>query len=176
MTNLKTLSFFGAMAIGAIVIGNGASADVLHPGNGEFTNKGAVGPWTIYADHDRGSCLIEGVDPAGFVVQMGLTDNEKVAYVGVFSKTYFEDAGNSKSDISITVNGRAYTGEMTEMRRKLEDGYRGGYVLANNPDFVRDIQKGHHMMAKPEKGTGVIINLDGTYNAIEAAKDCTSKM
>ncbi len=167
-------SIIGASAIA--VLASVASADVLTPGSDKFTAEGSVQGWNVYADHERNSCLVEHVDPSGNVVQMGLTENKDMGYIGVFTK---KDVGLSAvgKEMTILVNGNAYSGKSHTRKHGLADGYQGGYMLANNPNFVNDIKNGMELIAFPDThGVGVIVSLKGSHAAIEAAAACTAKM
>ncbi len=178
MTSFKKIALASTVAFGLVASAVSAADThgVLSPGDADFTKEGVVGPWSIYADHDRGTCLIEGIDPNGFVVQMGLTADHNYGYVGVFSKEFFKTDSGHVEKMAISVNGNVYTGEMAEMKRNVADGYQGGYVVSADPKFAVDIQKGYTLTAMPENGEGVVISLDGTHDAIEAAKKCNAKL
>ena len=58
MNNFRTFLLTSTIAL----ISASASAEVLSPGTDAFAEVGKAGPWTIYADASRKSCLIEGTD------------------------------------------------------------------------------------------------------------------
>ncbi|WP_113912309.1 hypothetical protein [Roseovarius dicentrarchi] len=177
MKTLATVALASTLAFGAgSAFAQADTTDVLHPGNADFTNEGTVGPWTVYGDTDRGTCLIEGVDPNGYIVQMGLTADDRFGYVGIFTDKDFGAVEGQTQPIQIVVNDNAYVGEVAEMRGNVQPGFQGGYVLASDPQFATDIQKSYEMTFVPANGTSAVINLDGTYDAIEAAKACNAKM
>ena len=60
--------------------------DVLPKAGAEFTKWGEAEGWTVFVDQSRGTCLIERVDAAGNVVQMGLTSSHEFGYLGVFTQ------------------------------------------------------------------------------------------
>lgn len=155
--------------------GSLAAAEVLSPGSDTFAEFGMAGPWTIYADAERRSCLIEGVDDAGNVVQMGLTGDHSLGYVGVFTPADIDLGGSA--EITIEVNGNLYSGDVKMREHGLADGYKGGYFMANNPDFVSDMRAGRQMVAfASQTGEGVIVDLTGSAEAIDAAADCTAQL
>ncbi len=174
---MKSLTYLSAVA--ALVGATSAFAgSALSPESNAFTNEGAVGPWTVYADSTRKSCLIEGVGANGNVVQMGLTEDKNVGYVGVFTKDDINVRDGNKEELTILVNDVVYRGPAYELDHKVADGYKGGYVEVTNPDFVKDLQKGDVLVAFPDnqnKG-GVIVDLKGSYKAIEAAMACNEKI
>lgn len=162
-------------AIALIGAGTLASAQVLSPGSDTFAEVGAEGPWKIYADAQRQSCLIEGMDANGNVVQMGLTADHSLGYVGVFTQAPVELA--QSAEITIEVNGNAYSGTAQMREHGLADGYTGGYFVANNPDFVQDMRAGTTMIAFANAtGEGVAVDLAGSAAAIDAAAACTAQL
>jgi hypothetical protein len=52
----------------------------------EFLRFGEVEGWKVFIDTTKNTCLIEKIDDAENVVQMGLTADRGVGYVGVFTK------------------------------------------------------------------------------------------
>lgn len=170
MTIIKFLTLSSA----AILLAGTVNAEVLSPGSDTFAEVGKEGPWTIYADANRQSCLIEGLDGAGNVVQMGLTSDHSLGYVGVFTPADVGLADGGTQEITIGVNGHAYSGEVKMREHGMADGYQGGYFLANNPQFVEDMMAGQVLVAfANESGKGVEIDLTGSRAAIEAAASCT---
>ena len=173
MNNFRTFLLTSTIAL----ISASASAEVLSPGTDGFAEVGKAGPWTIYADASRESCLIEGTDGAGTVVQMGLISDKTLGYVGVFTST---DVGLGKGGdqaIIIEVNGNAYSGTATMREHGMTDGYQGGYFLANNPQFIEDMMAGQKLIAFSDKsGKGVEVDLTGSRAAIEAASACTQQL
>ncbi len=171
---------------------------VLAKSGDQFSLHSTVGNWRILADHTKMSCLAESVDANGNVVQMGLSDNREFGYLGVFTKMTLEQLGfnlpaeaDSKAmgkptdptkgespvewpqELTILVNGHTYSGAMNSTQAELSDGYHGGFILANNPDFAKDVAMGQTMVAFTNVGNGVAIDLTGTHDAMEAAKACT---
>ncbi|TMV10297.1 hypothetical protein FGK63_04325 [Ruegeria sediminis] len=151
-----------------------ASDDVLPSADDAFTKWGEESGWTIYVDGTRGSCLIERMDDNANVVQMGLTPNAEFGYLGVFTKADIGLKGE-KEEIVLSLDGNLYSAEAHKKSKHLAEGYTGGYILANNPNFVNDVMKKHEMIVFPEKEFAFIVNLEGTNNAIEAARKCNTE-
>lgn len=165
------------MAGVAALLTTAASAEVLSPGGDTFTQVAQEGPWTVYADAEKKSCLIEGMDPAGNVVQMGLTADHSLGYVGVFTPVDLGLGAGGDKAITIEVNGNVYSGEIKQREHGLASGYQGGYFLANNPQFAEDMRAGKSMMAfATDTGNGVEIDLTGSRKAIDAAAACTQEL
>ena len=173
MLNLKNLLLTSAVALMATA----ASAEVLSPGSDTFAEVAKEGPWTIYADANRKSCLIEAMDTAGTVVQMGLISDKTLGYVGVFTPTDVGIKDGAEQAITILVNDHAYSGAAKMREHGLSEGYQGGYFLANNPQFIEDMMAGQQMIAfADQSGNGVAFDLTGSRNAIEAAASCTQQL
>lgn len=140
-----------------------------------FTLYGEVDGWKVFADETKKSCLIETKDSAENVIQMGLTADRGVGYLGVFVKgeTDFE-AGDTEA-VAILLGENLYVGEATAMKGNLSNGYSGGYILSDDPQFVKDIAQQYTMTVFPEKEYGFSIDLAGTKKAIEMARECNQK-
>ena len=162
-----TLATFAATASYAVNAG-----DVLPKEGAEFAKWGEVEGWTVFVDQSRGTCLIERVDENGNVVQMGLTSTAEFGYLGVFTKA---DVKPKKGTIHLSLDGKEYFGEAKAKKRHLANGYKGGYILANNPNFVEDIMKKYVMTVYPEDANTFDVSLDGTFKAIEAARKCNAE-
>ena len=174
--NLKHLPAFAATAFMAL-------APALHAKEGSpipqssdgFTVYNEVEDWTVYADADTKTCLVERVDDLGNVMQMGVTKDHDYAYVGIF--TLADVKIRKKEDIAIAVDGTIFLGESHGLKsKKLQGDYKGGYVLTNNPDMVTAIAEGSVLIAFPEDPVAFIIDLTGTKKAIEEARKCNAEM
>ena len=74
--------------------------------------------WTVYANQTRGDCLIVheyGPDATG-AVQMGVTANQEVGYLGVFTKRDIGLQSGTKSQIFVSIDRRAASAS----RRRLD--------------------------------------------------------
>ena len=158
-------AIFAAAALTATAIP--AAADT-------FKKYGEVEGWNVFVDNEKKSCLIEAVDGVGNVVQMGLTADRGVGYVGVFTKGETTIKKDEKEAVAILIGENLYVGEVTGMRGNITKGYSGGYVLSDDPQFVDDIARQYEMVVFPEKEYGFIVDLTGTLKAIEMARECNS--
>lgn len=145
--------------------------DSVLPGDDGFTTWGEAGGWTVFVDNERKSCLIERMDENKNVVQVGLTKKKEYAYVGVFTKT---DIGlkSGKEKVFISLDGVLYEGKAHKKTKHLTEGYTGGYILADNPEFIADFANKYKMVVFPEKDFAFVVNLDGTKKAVEAGIQC----
>ncbi|CUH49470.1 MULTISPECIES: hypothetical protein [Ruegeria] len=167
LTTAATLSIFSAVAAWA-------SSDVIPSENDTFTNWGEESGWTIFVDDSRGSCLIERMDENQNVVQMGLTKDHEMGYLGVFTKNDIGLKGK-KEKIFLSLDGNVYEAEAHKKTKHLADGYTGGYILANNAQFVDDVMNKYEMTVFPKKEFAFTVSLDGTKKAIEAARQCNTE-
>ena len=117
----------------------------------------------------------EVADDAGNVVQMGLTPDRGVGYVGVFTKGETTIQKDDKEAVAVLIGENLYLGEATGMRGNITKGYSGGYVLSDDPQFVEDIARQYEMVVFPEKKHSFIVNLAGTLKAIEMARECNAE-
>ncbi len=166
MKTLKTATILSSFSATAAL-----ASDVIPSENDTFTKWGEESGWTIFVDDTRGSCLIERVDANANVVQMGLTKDHEMGYLGVFTKNDIGLSGK-KEEIILSLDGNLYSAEARKKTKHLAEGYTGGYILANNPNFVEDVMKKYDMTVFPEKEFAFDVSLDGTFKAIEAARKC----
>ena len=144
---------------------------VLPSAESIFTKWGEESGWTIYADRSRNSCLIERVDPAENVVQMGLTEIKAIGYLGIFTKANI-DLKEGEDTVIVAFDDAVYTGTATRKTKHLPDGYKGGYILTDDPEFVDLVQRKYEMIVFPGKEYAIVINQDGSLKAIDAAREC----
>ncbi|WP_171098699.1 MULTISPECIES: hypothetical protein [unclassified Ruegeria] len=140
-----------------------------------FLRYGEVEGWKVFIDEDKKSCLIEAVDDSENVVQMGLTEDRGVGYVGVFTKAETDIKRDEKEAVAILIGDNIYVGEATGMRGNITKGYSGGYVLSDDPQFAEDLAKQKVMVVFPEKEFAFTVDLTGTYKAMEMARKCNAE-
>jgi hypothetical protein len=138
----------------------------------DFELYGEAEGWNVFIDHDKGTCLIERMDELENVVQMGLTEDRSVGYVGVFTKAETEVKRDQEIPVVVKVGDNLYTGDVTGMRGNITEGYTGGYVLSNDPQFAEDLAKQYEMFVFPSTGNAFVINLQGTLKAMEMGREC----
>ena len=140
-----------------------------------FLKYGEVEGWTVYIDQAKKSCLIETVDGSENVVQMGLTQDRGVGYLGVFTKGETNIKKGETGTVAILIGENIYLGESTGMRGNITKGYTGGYVLSDDPQFAEDIAQQYTMTVFPEKNFSFVVDLSGTRKALEMARECNRK-
>lgn len=174
MTGFRTL----LVAATTICLASQALAQdgILPEAGTKYTPYKHVAGWNIYQNDTRKSCMIEGMDENKNVVQMGLTADRNVGYLGVFTQEDI-DIGAGKHEITVLIGDNMYVGEAKSVRKNLKNGYRGAYFLTGSRQFLEDLQKAKVMLAfADQNGEGVLVNLQGTHKAIEAAKACQKEM
>lgn len=169
---MQATQMFGAFVAATTLFSAEVLASEVLPSSGDaFTAYSEVENWTIYSDATTGTCLAERADGEGNVLQMGLTKDHGYGYIGVF--TTADVKIKSKQDVSIAIDGSVFTGESHGIKsKKLVGDYKGGYILANNPDFIKAIEEGHELVAFPQKTGAFVVDLSGTKRAIEETRKC----
>lgn len=157
-----------AAALSTLALTTTAGADT-------FLKYGEVEGWKVFIDEQKQTCLIEAIDDLENVVQMGLTEDRGVGYLGVFTKGETNIKQGEEEAVAILIGENIYLGEATGMRGNITKGYSGGYVLSDNPQFVKDIEQQFEMIVFPETDYAFTIDLTGTKKAIEMARDCNTK-
>ena len=127
--------------------------------------------WTVYANQTRGDCLIVRHDGPSSV-QMGVTANQEVGYLGVFTKADIGLKNGNTSDIFVSIDGHLYKGVATSTSGELKGGYSGGYILTDDPNFKRDVAKKYEMIVFPETKGTFVVDLKGTFKAMAAGRKC----
>ena len=152
----------------AAVFASGASAET-------YMKYGEVEGWNVYIDEEKKSCLIESVDVNENVVQMGLTQDRSIGYLGVFTKSETDIKAGDVEGVVILIGENLYAGEVTGMRGNITKGYSGGYVLSDSPEFAKDIAQQYVMTVFPEKEYAFTVDLAGTKKAMEMARACNQE-
>lgn len=163
------------IAVGAALAAAPVSAqqDPLPKASDMLVKYGDVEGWTVYANKTRGDCLIVGSFGEGSV-QMGVLADQSVGYLGVFTKV---DIGikNGAGEIFVDIGGKLYEGVATTTAGHLKNGYSGGYILSDNPEFKRDIAKKYNMIVFPQTQGAFIVDLTGTFKAMALGRKCLTE-
>ncbi len=171
MKVLKSLTAGAVMATAATAAFASDDISILPSSESVFEKWGEESGWTIYADRSRNSCLIERVDDRENVVQMGLTEITSVGYLGVFTKADIE-LEEGIDPVIVAFDDAVFAGTAQTMTKHLPDGYQGGYVVTDDPEFVDLLRRKYEMVVFPQSDNALVINLDGSLKAIDAARDC----
>lgn len=163
------MSVFKIISVAAIVAVGASGAAFAQ---NKFEEVTSVEGWNIWKDHDAKNCFMERKDDAGNVVQMGLTTDNKLGYVGVFTQNDTDIKNGEIQELEIIIGENYYKGESKSMRGNLSHGYAGGYFLSDSERLAEDIAKQYVMTVFPGKDYVLEINLDGTLKGMEAAREC----
>lgn len=170
---MRNFNIFITAASALLLSGTMAYAESPLPAaSDKLVEFGQVEDWTVYTNETRGDCLI--VRSVGATtVQMGVTaEDQEVGYLGVFTK---EDIGlkdGAESQIFVGIDGTLYEGVATSLQGGIQDGYSGGYILTDSPEFKRDLAKKYEMVVFPETKGAFIVDLKGTFKAMEMGSEC----
>lgn len=158
-----------AVMVGAAIAAStafGASADT-------FKSYGSVGHWNVFVDETKGSCVIETRQTEGLIVQMGLTKNKDLGYLGVFTQDPTDFKKGDKRELIIDLDGDVYTAESTAMKGNITPGYSGAYILANNPNFIADVANKQTLKAVDTERV-FTLDLTGTKKAMMMGSECNA--
>lgn len=174
MSILKALGRFfpiyaAAMAICSASIANAQDDAVLPTTDDNVEVYWNAAFWTIFKNNSRQSCFIEWRSETT-AVQAGLTKDLSSGYLGAFIKD-FETVEGDRA-VAILLNGNLYVGTSTTVTQTLSDGFKGGYVLVNNPRFVSDLEEASEFVAFPDSPNTITVTLKTPKNAIDRAREC----
>lgn len=165
MMTIRATAFAIAASLTAAVAAQAADEQRFHA-------YGHVEGWNVFVDTEKGNCLIEKIDEAENVVQMGHSYIETIAYIGVFTKAPTDIKKGDREGVVILLGENIYVGEATGMRGNITEGYSGGYVLTDDPQVVEDVAQQYEMVVFPEETYAFVVDLTGTKKAIELAREC----
>ena len=165
MVNFKTITMGATIAAFAATF---AAA-------GTFETYGEVEGWNVFIDKEKMSCLIEKSDDFGHVVQMGLMEDRSIGYLGVFTNDEIKLKAGEKQAVTVLLGENLYTGEVKGMRSNKAEEFNGGYILIKNAAFVDEVAKQYTMTVFPEETYGFVMDLKGTFKAIEMGRKCNTE-
>lgn len=163
-----------AIALACAVPFAAAAQDIL-PTRGDTISKfRSAGAWEIHKNETRDLCFASYKSKSGAIVQFGFAEGEKVGYLGLFSQAAVDVPASQ--EIAVLANGNLYVGEATGMGPSIQDDFEGGYILVNNPEFVKDIELGQELVAFPETPASFIVDMSGAKNALYEVRKCTTEL
>ncbi|WP_235912071.1 hypothetical protein [Mesorhizobium xinjiangense] len=136
-----------------------------------FEQYGSEAGWNIAIKEDMGpGCLMMKTNEDGTQIQMGIdATGELKGYMALYMKTPANLAKGDDFEVLFDVDGDQFEGEA--IGQEIE-GYKGAYVLVNNPDFIYDLAKKKQLTITPKGHRQVLVNLDGTNAAFETLRAC----
>ena len=151
-----------------------AAQDILPTRGDKISEFRTAGAWHIRKNETRNVCFASYKSDSGAIVQFGFINDETAGYLGLFSQRASDVAATQ--EIAVLANGHLYVGEATGMGPSIEDGYEGGYILVNNPEFVKDIEIGQELIAFPDMPNSYIVDMSGAKNAVYEVRKCTTEL
>jgi hypothetical protein len=140
-----------------------------------FRSFGTAGGWTIFHNEATRGCFMERETPNGIIMQVGT----EAAMLGKgsdlpfgFLALYAPDrmgATGAGGEVRFSLGGVTFRGDAVGVIR---EGYRGGYVVANNPWFAEEVADQQTMVVHPETSDAVTIDLTGTRAAMAEVRAC----
>lgn len=164
---------FAAIAVSIAPAFAQEAADVLPLNTDEVEEYRAWKEWAIFRNNTRGHCFGTKSDESG-LIQMGMTADETMGYVGVFVQRDV-DPGES-NEIAVEVGDQIFTGETSGPVGNLSGNWHGGYILSNNKDFRRAIEKNDTLLAFPDQPYAIVLDIKGANNAIYEILKCSQEM
>lgn len=169
--DMKITTYMMALALSVGATSALAADDFVLPTTmDEIETFRNVSGWTVYQDKTSQSCFFsKGTEDGTALVQMGLTKNDMLAYMGLFSK----DAGPDMAaeDIVIVINENVYAGMVNNVQQTA-NGYHGGYVVGFTGELRKDLNNAEEIVGFPDAPYTVTINMDGVQNAIFETRKC----
>jgi hypothetical protein len=173
MRNFMTLIAATSVALSSATVAYAQNQNPLPKASDVLVRYGDdIEGWTVYANQTRGDCLIVRQDGPS-AVQMGVTANQEVGYLGVFTKLDIGLQNGNTSDIFVSIDGQLFKGVATSTTTgELKGGYSGGYILTDDPKFKRAVAKRYEMTVFPETKGTFVVDLKGTFRAMAAGRKC----
>lgn len=125
--------------------------------------------WNILKSDALGGCFMEQTQESGIQVQFGINGKRELGYVALFVR---EDLGLPDGDtqiVNFNIDGDLFDGEGETHK---SEGFEGGFLYFNNPDFINDIIEGETMVITTQSGGEITVDLKGTKAAGEAVLAC----
>jgi hypothetical protein len=102
-------------------------------------------------------------------------EDRSIGYLGVFTNDEIKLKAGEKQAVTVLLGDALYTGEVKGMRSNKTEDFNGGYILINNAAFVDEVAKQYTMTVFPEETYGFVMDLKGTFKAIEMGRKCNTE-
>lgn len=164
----------------AMVLASAASAqDIVPTGDETFAKWGDSAGWSIYIDEPRKSCLMQKFNGTDAIVQIGLSENKKLAYLGVFGKVepaVRETHKNARTVIMI--DDAQFEGKLRRFN-KSDAEFHGAYVTTKDMDLAENViasaQTAREAIVLSDSQLDFSVDLTGSAEALNAAKQCLAE-
>ncbi|MEM0924380.1 MAG: hypothetical protein AAGI13_15125, partial [Pseudomonadota bacterium] len=98
--------------------------------------------WNIFKSDELRGCLMEQTQDSGLQVQVGLNGRKEMGYVALFATTDLGLDDGATQITNLSIDGDLFDGESEQ---QVTDGFQGGFMYFNNPNFLDDIINGQTM-------------------------------
>ena len=149
------------------------AGDAIPPGNDGFTEWGKSGDWVIFIDNERQTCLAEKFDEERNAIQIGLTKDDKNAYLGLFTPLTDANRGQ-EADVTLQVGELRASSKVREWETTDEVKYIGTYVEAESFNFADDHLAAQKVIIYPDEVQATTMSLDGIGAALTSARECNA--
>jgi hypothetical protein len=149
-------------------------AALVTPALAENTQFGEAGAWAILKDGDRfDNCFAEAQFSDGVLLRMGLLDDAKKSFVGVFNSAWTQFEEGSTYPVAVAVDGKAFEAELIESvsGRKVGD-LHGAEVTLKDPGLLEAVAAGKSLTFMSDGAEMVTVGLDGSAAALEQVVAC----
>ena len=169
---IRILTLAAAAALTAMTTLPARAADPLPAEDAVFTVYGTVGDWTVYADNQRHSCLVEKLFNDGeYVLQMGATPDETKGYLGVFTTADVKQF--RRQNVVLDIDGKQFPAKAIGTKsRKLQGNYKGSYVPVHTRALADALAGGTILTVVPAKSFSFELPLDGLGAAMAEGSAC----
>ena len=135
---------------------------------------GTVGAWDVLIDPSLGNgCLIQAAYEDGSLVRIGFDRNEGLGYVTAFNENWGGIEEGTVYPIKFDLDGEEFDGEAKGIYL---NGVPGADIQFDDEEFLFAIAKKYTMTLYNENGEVMAIDLEGTFNGLEAALECQDEV
>lgn len=132
-----------------------------------------AGNWEIFVDPDAGNgCLMQTLVADDTRVRIGTLPLQDGGYIAVLNKSWTDIEDGTTAVLTFNFDGELFAGDAQAI---IEDDWRGGYAVFNNPEFIEGIAQRKILVVSGEGGREVTVDLTGTMNAVNSVLDCQKK-
>lgn len=141
------------------------------PGGESFALFDIVQSWVIYSEEGSGRCLMERVDEAGTLSQVGRTEDGQSFYFGLFRHAAPEVPSQGRNEL--VVDDLRFDVDVSSVpSRQTKGNLSGGYVVLDDAGMADAVFNGRAMALVAADGNAVIVDLNGTDAAIASVQSC----
>ena len=141
------------------------------PGASAQSKKyGSEAGWDIFVNDSMGpGCLIARKLSPDVQLLMGIDATQKIGYMALYTKADANVSAGETLSVIFDVDGQKFSGNATAQQMQ---GFRGGSVPVNNPNFIYDLAKKKTLTITPEGRQPIVVSLAGSDAAFKALRAC----